>query len=249
MLWVDGLEAVGVFPCALTRPQWPASKLKSVPMTSNEARWRGNGMATRRRSVSALTLAFAVIAALSALALVSQGARATLVSAKTCDGGSIALDAGEKRMLELHNKARTRRGLKPLCVHPALTASGARSLAGDNQEGLPLPSILRPSTARTSRSAWSGSVTPPTVAPITFTARTSGGLRVLRHIGRGIQAVDEQLGPQEHHIPQEVARGSRGSSKGNLQDLYPGRDIHGGLRRSAALIWGPPVRYWIGARC
>ncbi len=78
-------------------------------------------MATRRRSVPVLTLAFAVIAALSALALVSQGARATLVSVNTCDGGSIALDAGEKRMLELHNRARTRRGLKPLCVHPALT--------------------------------------------------------------------------------------------------------------------------------
>ena len=40
---------------------------------------------------------------------------------KTCDGGTIALDAGEKRLLELHNRARTRRGLKPLCVHPALS--------------------------------------------------------------------------------------------------------------------------------
>jgi uncharacterized protein YkwD len=40
---------------------------------------------------------------------------------KTCDGGTIALDAGEKRLLELHNRARTRRGLKPPCVHPALS--------------------------------------------------------------------------------------------------------------------------------
>ncbi len=78
-------------------------------------------MATRYISVSVLTVAFAVISAFSALALVPQGARATLVSVKTCDGGTIALDAGEKRMLEVHNRARTRRGLKPLCVHPALT--------------------------------------------------------------------------------------------------------------------------------
>lgn len=76
-------------------------------------------MATRYLSAS--VLAFAVIAAFSTLTLVPPGAHAALVSVRTCDGGTIDLDAGEKRMLELHNRARTKRGLKPLCVHPALT--------------------------------------------------------------------------------------------------------------------------------
>lgn len=40
---------------------------------------------------------------------------------ETCDGGSIRLNAAEKKLLELHNEARTQRGLEPLCVNPALT--------------------------------------------------------------------------------------------------------------------------------
>lgn len=40
---------------------------------------------------------------------------------QTCDGGSIRLNAAENRLVELHNEARTQRGLEPLCVNPTLT--------------------------------------------------------------------------------------------------------------------------------
>lgn len=40
---------------------------------------------------------------------------------ETCGGGSMYLNAEEKKTLELHNRTRTERGLKPLCVQPALT--------------------------------------------------------------------------------------------------------------------------------
>ena len=39
----------------------------------------------------------------------------------TCDGGQIYLNAQEKRTLQLHNETRASRGLRPFCVHPALT--------------------------------------------------------------------------------------------------------------------------------
>ena len=45
----------------------------------------------------------------------------TLIRVKTCDGGSFRLSVAEKRMFALHNRARTTRGLKPLCVAPDLT--------------------------------------------------------------------------------------------------------------------------------
>jgi uncharacterized protein YkwD len=78
-------------------------------------------MATRHILVSFLTATLVAIAAFSALILGPQGARAAPASVKTCDGGTIALNADEKRVLELHNRARTRRGLKVLCVHLVLT--------------------------------------------------------------------------------------------------------------------------------
>ena len=40
---------------------------------------------------------------------------------QTCNGGGIYLNATEKQLLGLHNETRKERGLKPLCVHPALT--------------------------------------------------------------------------------------------------------------------------------
>ncbi len=40
---------------------------------------------------------------------------------RTCGGGSITLNANEKRVLVLHNKARKERGLRPLCIDPRLT--------------------------------------------------------------------------------------------------------------------------------
>ena len=79
-------------------------------------------MAVRRVSVVCVvaTLA-AIVVAVGALALVPQEAHASLVSVRTCDGGTIALSADENYMLERHNKARKKHGLKALCVHPILT--------------------------------------------------------------------------------------------------------------------------------
>ena len=78
-------------------------------------------MATKRVSAFFLAAALAVIAALGVSVLEPQEAEATLVGVPTCDGGTITLNAEEKRVLELHNKARKKRGLKALCVHPTLT--------------------------------------------------------------------------------------------------------------------------------
>jgi uncharacterized protein YkwD len=43
------------------------------------------------------------------------------VTVTTCDGGTITLNADEERVLELHNQARKRHGLKLLWVNPILT--------------------------------------------------------------------------------------------------------------------------------
>lgn len=45
----------------------------------------------------------------------------TLVDVKTCEGGYFTLNAAEKKMLDLHNQARTGRGLGTLCLSPTLT--------------------------------------------------------------------------------------------------------------------------------
>ncbi len=37
-----------------------------------------------------------------------------------CGGGRISLNAPEKKLFELHNRARAQKGLRRLCVHPAL---------------------------------------------------------------------------------------------------------------------------------
>jgi uncharacterized protein YkwD len=37
-----------------------------------------------------------------------------------CGGGKISLTAPEKKVFELHNRERAQRGLRSLCVHPAL---------------------------------------------------------------------------------------------------------------------------------
>ncbi len=84
-------------------------------------------MAVRRVSVVFLVAMLAAIAvAVGALALVPKEAKATLVDVTTCGGGTITLNAEEKRVLDLHNKARKKRGLKRLCVNPILTQA-ARS--------------------------------------------------------------------------------------------------------------------------
>jgi uncharacterized protein YkwD len=80
-------------------------------------------MATKRVSMVLLAATLAAIVSIGTLLLEPQGAEASLISVKTCSGGTITLNASEKRMLDLHNNARTKRGLKALCVHPTLTTA------------------------------------------------------------------------------------------------------------------------------
>ncbi len=54
----------------------------------------------------------------------------TASTVRTCDGGTIRLNATEKRTLRLHNQARESRGKRPLCVHPALQKA-ARAHSAD----------------------------------------------------------------------------------------------------------------------
>ena len=51
----------------------------------------------------------------------TQEASGGFQEVQTCDGGTIRLNAAESRLVELHNEARTQRGLEPLCVNPTLT--------------------------------------------------------------------------------------------------------------------------------
>ena len=78
-------------------------------------------MATKRVSAFLLAASLARLAAFGVSVLEPHEAEATLVGLPTCDGGTITLNAAEKRVLELHNKARKKRGLQTLCVHPILT--------------------------------------------------------------------------------------------------------------------------------
>ena len=71
-------------------------------------------------------------AVLSDLAILARPATdtTTLVQTPTCEGGTIDLNAAEKGMLDLHNRARSERGIGPLCVSPMLTGV-ARSRSED----------------------------------------------------------------------------------------------------------------------
>lgn len=71
--------------------------------------------------VCLLAGAVATTTVIGALVLTPSEARASLATVKTCNGDTIELSGAEKHLLELHNKARTKRGLRALCVHPALT--------------------------------------------------------------------------------------------------------------------------------
>src|SRR4028118_624557 len=81
------------------------------------------GMRTRRsRHCEALILGVtaALASCLLALALTTPPAQAAGGGyVNKCGGGTIFLNAGEKRTFALHNAARRDRGLKPFCVHPA----------------------------------------------------------------------------------------------------------------------------------
>ncbi len=76
------------------------------------------------RTCASVVLAAAVLAVVAAIGVFGleadkAGARGT-ATVRTCGGGGIDFKADERRALQLHNRARQRRELKPLCVHPAL---------------------------------------------------------------------------------------------------------------------------------
>ena len=69
-------------------------------------------------SVLFFSVLFAGIAA--AGLSVADPAQAAGGKVARCGGGKIILKEPERRLFELHNRARARRGLPRLCVHPAL---------------------------------------------------------------------------------------------------------------------------------
>ncbi len=88
-------------------------------------------MALKYSIVGFAALALALVAAVGMSALKPEKAgAASTVTVRTCTGGSIALKANEKRSLDLHNNARKSRGLRALCVHPALQRA-ARTHSAD----------------------------------------------------------------------------------------------------------------------
>ena len=71
--------------------------------------------------LGAALLAALVIFALSAVDPPAPQAATTGGYVTTCGGGSLYLNAQERRTLQLHNQTRAGRGLGMLCVNPALT--------------------------------------------------------------------------------------------------------------------------------
>ena len=75
------------------------------------------------RYVSAVFLATILAAALAAGVSAAEPEETDAVgtaSVRSCTGGNINLSADEKRMLDLHEKARADKGLPKFCVHPDL---------------------------------------------------------------------------------------------------------------------------------
>lgn len=78
-------------------------------------------MSLRYVSIIFVATMLAMAAVLTATAAQPKTAEAaTTVVVKGCTGTNVTLKTVEKRMLDLHNKTRTDRGLSRLCVHPAL---------------------------------------------------------------------------------------------------------------------------------
>ena len=90
-----------------------------------EPRLREGALFTKH-TIAVLGAAF--LAAASAFVFSAVGptdfdAAASGGHAKTRGGGSLYLNASERRTLLLHNEARARRGPRPLCVVPMLTGA------------------------------------------------------------------------------------------------------------------------------
>lgn len=78
-------------------------------------------MTTKHIAGMLLASILATVALVFVSTLTPQEANAGYVTARTCGGGTIKLTGTEGRVLKLHNRARTSRGLKALCVQPDLT--------------------------------------------------------------------------------------------------------------------------------
>jgi uncharacterized protein YkwD len=81
---------------------------------------------------SVVVLASAVLATVLALSVSAVGPEEAEAagSVRTCGGGEIKLNAKEESTLRLHNRTRTSRGLRPLCVHPTRTKAARAHSTG-----------------------------------------------------------------------------------------------------------------------
>lgn len=71
--------------------------------------------------VMLVAMLLAVTAAVTATTVLPDRAdAANTVKVKGCTGTNVVLGTNEKRMLDLHNQKRKSKGLRTLCVHPAL---------------------------------------------------------------------------------------------------------------------------------
>ena len=86
-------------------------------------------MVLRYATVILAAAVLATVAALSVSAVEPEKAEAAS-AVRTCGGGKIKLNAKEQGTLHLHNQTRKSRGLRLLCVHPALTKA-ARAHSAD----------------------------------------------------------------------------------------------------------------------
>lgn len=90
-----------------------------------------NGMAIRYTTTILAALAVSLLLVLGSFILSPEKADAASGGyVKTCTGGKIFLKAPELRSLQLHNQARRDRGLRTLCIHPALQKA-ARAHSAD----------------------------------------------------------------------------------------------------------------------
>jgi uncharacterized protein YkwD len=104
------------------------SEQKIMPRNvASKAMWVGRTTTALTGLAVALALVLGVAAAMAVSAIQPQEANAaSTVSVRTCDGGTILLTTPESRSLNMHNQARSARGLPGLCVHRLLTKA-ARS--------------------------------------------------------------------------------------------------------------------------
>ena len=77
-------------------------------------------MTLRYLTTVALAALLASMTALGVSAARPEAAQAAGTTVTGCTGTRITLDANEKAMLAKHNNVRANKGLKKLCVHPAL---------------------------------------------------------------------------------------------------------------------------------